>query len=360
MRRALSSSRNIPALKAFQQVDNNKIKEFVTNLGIIPEICSSGYSYDKETDLCVNNKDEDDTKKPDKIHEAHSIGAYSPGTNPLEMSAAYAAFSNGGTYHEPYSVSKIIFKTTGEEIVHEDKSTKAMSDATAFMISDILQDVVLTGGTPHNVACKTGTTNYDSKTMSDYRLPNDAIRDSWVVGYSTKTVIALWYGYDYIDREYVLHNLPATMQKDYIFKALINSGAMEADRQAFTQPSSVSKVQVVAGSNPPKKPGAYTGSTVYEYFKKGYEPDEVYEEEKLEKPSNFKATYNKSTKKVTLSWGKVSQGNTADKNYGTFGYNIYFGDTLIDFTEKTTYTYTPKGTPYGTYKVTIENIRILE
>ena len=351
MRRALSTSRNIPALKAFQQVNNDKIKEFVTNLDIIPEICPTDYKYDKETDTCQNIKDSSDTTKPSKIHEAHSIGAYSPGTNPLEMSAAYAAFSNGGTYHEPYSVSKIVFKSTGQEIVHEEKSNRAMSDATAFMITDILQDVALTGGTPKNVACKTGTTNYDSQTMEDYNLPNDAIRDSWVVGYSTKTVIALWYGYDYIDSEYVLHNVPATIQKDYIFKALINAGAMESNREQFVQPSSVSKVGVVAGSNPPKLPGAYNGEIVYEYFKKGYEPDEVYEEEKLAKPKNFKVSYNKTTKKVTLTWEKVSQGNTADKGYGTFGYNIYIGNTLIDFTENTTYTYTPKNSPYGTYKV---------
>ena len=349
MHRALSTSRNIPALKAFQQVNNDKIKEFVTNLGLTPEICPSGYSYNKKDDICETSKG--DTTRPSKLHEAHSIGSFEPGTNPLEMSAAYAAFSNGGTYNEPYSVSKIVFKSTGEEITHEENSVKAMSDATAFMITKMLEDVALTGGTPKNVACKTGTTNYDSTAMDSYNLPYDAIRDSWLVGYSTKTVIALWYGYDYIDREYVLHNVPATMQKDYIFKALINSGAMEANRESFVQPQSVSKVAVVAGSKPPKLPGAYTGEVVYEYFKKGYEPDEVYEIEKLDKPKNLKAKYDKTTKKVTLTWDKVDQGNTADKNYGTFGYNIYLGSTLIGFTEKTTYTYTPINTPYGTYKV---------
>ena len=53
LRRALSASRNIPALKAFQQVDNKKIIEFVQSLGIEPEIENG------------------------MIHEAHSIGAYS-------------------------------------------------------------------------------------------------------------------------------------------------------------------------------------------------------------------------------------------------------------------------------------------
>ncbi len=228
LRRALSTSRNIPALKAFQQVDNKKIIEFVTNLGLTPQI------------------------EGGRIHEAHSIGAWDPGTNPLEMSAAYAAFSNGGYYNEPYTINKIEFRSTGEVIEHKSEKKRVMSDATAFMISSVLQDVALTGGTPKNIAVKTGTTNYDEKVMESKNLPWDAIRDSWVVGYSTKTVIALWYGYEYIDSEYCLHNIPATVQKDNIFKALVAQGAMEQNRSEFKMPSSVVRVTVAAGSNPPK------------------------------------------------------------------------------------------------------------
>ncbi len=331
LRKALSTSRNIPALKAFQQIDNKKVIEFVTNLGITPEI------------------------EDGKIHEAHSIGAFT-GTNPLEMSAAYAAFSNGGYYNEPYSVSKIVYKNTNETKEHNSDNyiikRKAMSDSTAFMITSVLQDVSLNGGNPTNVARKTGTTNYDSKTMDDKNLPWDAIRDSWIIGYSTKTVIGLWYGYDFIDSEYCLHNIPATIQKDKIFNALINSGAMESNREAFKQPSSVVKVGIVEGSNPAKLAGStYTGSIVYEYFKKEYVPEETYVEEKLDAPKDFTVKYNKNTKKVTMSWKAVSTSGIDDKNYGTFGYNIYYGSTLIGFTEKTSFTYTPTSTPYGTYKV---------
>lgn len=330
LRKALSYSRNVPAIKAFQQVDNKKIVEFVTNLGIKPEIENG------------------------RIHEAHSIGAFT-GTNPLEMSAAYAAFSNGGYYNEPYSVNKIVFKTNNETIEHNEDNyvikRKVMSDATAFMITSVLQDVNLYGGNPSNVAKKTGTTNYDSKTMSDYNLAYDAVRDSWIIGYSTKTVVGLWYGYENLDRTYYLHNLDATKQKDWIFNALVNSGAMESNREAFKQPSSVVKVGVVMGSDPPKLPGSYTSEVVYEYFKKGYEPTETYTEEKLAAPKDFTATYNPTTKKVNLSWKAVSTSGIDDKNYGTFGYNVYFGSTLIGFTEKTTYTYTPTSSPYGTYKV---------
>lgn len=354
LRRALSTSRNIPALKAFQKVDNKKIRKFVTSLGITPEVCNSGYKYDKEKDLCINKTDSSDTQNPLTLHEAHSIGAFT-GVSPLEMSAAYAAFSNGGYYNEPYTVEKIVFRQTKKEVTHKSTKTQVMSDATAFMISSVLQDVSLTGGTPKNVACKTGTTNFDDNTMKSYRMPNDAIRDSWVVGYSTKTVIGMWYGYDSFTKQsiadgYVLHNVPATIQKDRLFNALVSAGAMESNREEFKLPSSVVKVGVAAGSNPAKlaSPGQ---SAIYEYFKKGYEPNEYDTNSyKLPAPANLKAT--ESGGKVTLSWSSVNHSSmSASSDYGKFGYNIYKDGILIGWTDKTSYSFTPDGSVYGTYKV---------
>lgn len=354
LRRALSTSRNIPALKAFQKVDNKKIRKFVTSLGITPEVCNSGYKYDKEKDLCINKTDSSDTQNPLTLHEAHSIGAFT-GVSPLEMSAAYAAFSNGGYYNEPYTVEKIVFRQTKKEVTHKSTKTQVMSDATAFMISSVLQDVSLTGGTPKNVACKTGTTNFDDNTMKSYRMPNDAIRDSWVVGYSTKTVIGMWYGYDSFTKQsiadgYVLHNVPATIQKDRLFNALVSAGAMESNREEFKLPSSVVKVGVAAGSNPAKlaSPGQ---SAIYEYFKKGYEPNEYDTNSyKLPAPANLKAT--ESGGKVTLSWSSVNHSSmSTSSDYGKFGYNIYKDGILIGWTDKTSYSFTPDGSVYGTYKV---------
>ena len=353
LRRALSASRNIPALKAFQNVKNEKIKEFVTNLGITPELCSSGYIYNKEKDLCVNSKNSSDTQETMALHEAHSIGAFT-GVSPLQMAGAYAAFSNGGYYNEPYSVNKIVFRQTNKTEEHKENKKQVMSDATAFMISSVLQDVALTGGTPHNVACKTGTTNFDEKTMNDYNMPGDAIRDSWVIGFSKNTTIGMWYGYDSFTKEsiaegYVLHNVPATIQKDRLFNALVSAGAMESDRADFTPPSSVVKIGIAPGSNPPKL-AAPGGAAVYEYFKKGTEPTEYdLSSYKIGAPGNFKAVENGG--KVSLSWTAVSPGQLGDDSHGKFGYNLYKDGVLIDWTDKTVYTYTPNGSPYGTYSI---------
>lgn len=353
LRRALSTSRNIPALKAFQRTDNEKIKEFVTGLGLTPEICASGYKYDRANNNCVNKEDKNDVQATIGLHEAHSIGAFT-GVSPLEMAAAYAAFSNGGYYNEPYSVNKFVYRQTGVTVEHQGEKKQVMSEATSFMISSVLQDVALTGGTPHNVACKTGTTNFDDKTMYDYGMPSDAIRDSWVIGYSTQTTIGMWYGYDSFTRDsiaqgYVLHNIPATIQKDRLFLALVYSGAMESNRSDFVQPSSVTKVGISPNSNPPKL--AIPGQpSVQEYFKKGTEPTEYdFSNYKLAAPGNFKITDDGS--KVTLSWDAVSPGDLVKEDHGKFGYNIYKDGVLVTWTDKTTYTYAPSDGVYGTYKV---------
>ena len=354
LRRALSTSRNIPALKAFQAVPNEKIKEFVTNLGIKPEICASGYKYNKDTQKCVNKNDANDVQETIALHEAHAIGAFT-GVSPLEMAAAYAAFSNGGYYNEPYSVTKFVYRQTGVTVEHQGDKKQVMSDATAFMISSVLQDVALTGGTPTNVACKTGTTNFDEKTMNDYNMPWDAIRDSWVIGYSTKTTIGMWYGYDDFTREsiaqgYVLHNVPATIQKDHLFNALVYSGAMEADRAGFNPPTSVTQVAIAPGSNPPKLAAPGSGG-VTEWFKKGTEPTEYdLSNYRLGAPGNFQVS-DAGGGKVSLSWNAVSPGELGNDQHGKFGYNIYKDNVLITWTDKTGYTFKPDGSIYGTYKV---------
>ena len=332
IRSALSLSRNIPALKAFQQVDNEKIIEFVRNLGIEPEVHNG------------------------KIYESSSLGAMEGGVNSLQMAAAYAAFSNGGYYNEPYSVNRVVFRDSGEERKHEGESRQAMSDSTAFMITSILDDVTITGGgAMANVAMKTGTTNWPSETIEAYGMAGDAIRDSWVVGYTTKTVISMWYGYtdmsqEMVDQGLYCHNLSGTIQRDRLFTALANE-IFESNKEEFKMPNSVVRLPIVAGSNPATIAGAgYTGSVIYEYFKKGAEPTNTQTVDTLEAPSNFTVSYSEDSDTVNLSWNAVNPG-ISDSSYGTFGYNVYFNDTLLGFTDKTSYTITNPSNPYGTYKI---------
>ncbi len=330
IRKALSLSRNIPALKAFQRNDNKKVIDFVESLGIEPEVENG------------------------KLHEAHALGAFT-GVNTLQMAGAYAAFSNGGYYNEPYTVSKVVFRDSGEEFKHESEKKQVMSDATAYMITSILDDVTLTGaGNMDKVAMKTGTTNFADETIQKYGL-YDAIRDSWVIGYTSKTVIGMWYGYtnltqDLANQGLYCHTLTCSAQKDYLFTALAKE-VFETNKEEFKMPNSVVRLPIISGSNPAKVASdGYGGSVTYEYFKKGSEPTNVQSSDKLDTPSGLSATYDKNSNTVNLTWNAVTPKEKED-DYGTFGYNVYFNSTLLGFTEKTSFTVTKPNNPYGTYKV---------
>ena len=152
---------------------------------------------------------------------------------------------------------------------------------------------------------------------------------------------------DMVNAGYVLNNVPASRQKDYLFQAFVREGAIEWDRGAFQMPNSVVKVGVAVGSNPAKLAGPGT-QAIYELFKKGTEPTETeYGNATIGGPYGLKASVDKNNKKVTLSWSALSPGEFARTEYGSFGYNVYLDGKLLAWTDKTTYT----ATGYGTYKI---------
>ncbi len=333
IRTALAQSRNIPALKAFQQVartvGSNKIGAFVRSLGIEPE-------------------------GKDTIHEAHALGAFS-GATPLQMAAAYAAFANGGYYIEPYSVSKIVYRDTGEVTTHKEVKNQAMSSSTAFMITDCLRSAVTSGISSGarvngvNVAAKTGTTNFDDATMRYYKLPSSAVKDAWIVGYDPHTALSMWYGYERINRDYVSTAISAVTNRARLYQALGNV-VFDKDGSNFKAPNTVKKVAVEVGSDPAQLPSANTPANqiVYEYFKAGTEPTESSTKfVQLAKPSNLTASYDGS--KVHLTWKGINSP-AANAAYGDFGYRIYYNGAEIAFTTDTNYSINTTS-PDGVYGV---------
>jgi len=114
-----------------------------------------------------------------------ALGGEGKGVSPLDQAAAYATFASGGTYAEPYLVTRI--KDNKGKVVwqHDKKTRKGMDQKEAGVINGVLQRVVNEGtgkaaafGRP--VAGKTGTTN-DSK-------------DVWFVGYTPQLATAVWVG----------------------------------------------------------------------------------------------------------------------------------------------------------------------
>lgn len=306
LKRALGLSRNIPALKAFQNVSNSKIYKFVTSLGVGVE----------STD--------------NSLHEAHALGAYN-GTNPLEMAVAYAAFANGGYYIEPYTVTKIVYLDSNQTKEYKPSKTKVMADSTAYIITKSLVWAVesgLSGGARiygREVAAKTGTTNFDPQTIEAFGLDWGAVKDYWAVGYTPKISIGMWYGYDNIKDG--TNTLADNNRKDRVFN-MIMRGMLQDTDTSFTQPRSVSAVQVETGSIPAMLASENTPKDLVstEYFKTGTEPTSVSPRYKtLDNVTGFNVTINK--KVASLSWNKATIPEYFTEEY----MNKYYKNGIGDF-----------------------------
>ena len=341
LRQSLGLSRNIPALKAFQQVDNKKILNFVKSLGITIEA---------------------ESEKTGMLHEAYSIGSFN-GSNPWQMAAAYAAFANGGTYYEPYTINKIIFRDTDEVVTYESEGKRVMSDSTAFMITDCLKWAVNSGISTAakvpgvNVAAKTGTTNLTPAIIYKYGYRSDTVNDAWVVGYDPEYSIAMWYGYEPLSKKYSTTNGTAFTIRKNLWTATAGKIFKRSGRD-FKVPNSVVKVAVEkAGTEDeePKLAGPYTpqDKIVYEYFKRGTEPTEVSTRYmKLSTPANFGISYEPSKHRVNLSWDKVSQPAELDPaSVGTIIYRVYKGGVEIATTANNVYSIENVSDPNARYDI---------
>ena len=303
IRNALVTSRNIPALKAFQSIKNSTINKFVNNLGLHPQTQNNGY-----------------------VFESHSIGGYN-GESPLNMAAAYATFANGGTYITPYSFTKIIFRETNEEFINNYESKKVMSEETAFLITDMLIDtaVYTTGSNRINgiqYANKTGTTNFSANTFEQFNLPNWAVNDLWCVGYSRDYAIAVWYGYEVINSQY--YNTSSSYHTN-LFKAVLK-GVLTGTKE-FTAPSNIVEIEIEKNTSEIKKASEYTPENLktLEYFKDGTEPTET--SERFAQLSNVtNININQSDSRITLSWQNIEIPNEFDETYLTNQFSKLFTD----------------------------------
>ena len=172
MRKALVESRNIPAVRTLQNVGISKATQFLGNLGMT-----------FKNPLTLQN----------------GIGLY---ISTEQLAASYAAFANGGTYYKPYLINKVV-QPNGDTKSYRPSGKRAMSPATAFMITDMLKGVMTDkngSGTAAKVpglfeAGKTGTTMYPDNYVG--QLPSYSSMDAWFSGYTKNYSLAIWTGYDH-------------------------------------------------------------------------------------------------------------------------------------------------------------------
>ncbi len=176
---ALQQSRNVTAVETLNKVGLDRAKTFLNGLGI---------DY---PDIHYANAISSNTTESNKKYGASSE----------KMAAAYAAFANGGIYHKPMYINKIIF-SDGSSKEFSDSGTRAMKETTAYMMTEMMK-TVLTYGTGRGAylswlpqAGKTGTSNYTDDEIEKYIKNSGYVApDEMFVGYTRKYSMAVWTGY---------------------------------------------------------------------------------------------------------------------------------------------------------------------
>lgn len=179
MKKSLAMSYNIPSVKAFESLGFERVKQFANKLDI--EIYSQAPTV--------------------------AIGGNVETVSPLNMAGAFAAFGNKGYYNKPSGIIKILDNQGNEINGIKTPSKKAMNESTAFIITDILKDVLTSNGTSPfakveglDLAAKSGSTTFDDSLAEKLGINVvSATKDSWLVGYSTKYTISVWQGVDSAD-----------------------------------------------------------------------------------------------------------------------------------------------------------------
>lgn len=191
IRYAIETSRNIPMVKALQQIGVGTSIEYLKKLGI------STINDEKDNYLGL------------------ALGGVTNGVSPLEMAAAYATIANDGVYIEPTFYTKVV-DADGNTILEAKQETRTvMSKASSYVIKEILTQPVKSGTATNcwisgmSVAAKTGTTDDDF--------------DRWLCGFTPYYTASCWYGFDINeDVDYYLSGNPAGSLWDGVMTAVHN------------------------------------------------------------------------------------------------------------------------------------------
>ncbi|WP_396207634.1 penicillin-binding protein 1A [Gemmatimonas sp.] len=191
-----------------------------------------------------------------------ALGAAS--VTPLELTAAYAPFANGGTRVDPHLVDKIE-DPFGQVLWQRPprRPTSVLSASDAFLVTSLLQTVVdrgtgrpvRAGGISGPVAGKTGTTNDGA--------------DVWFVGYTPTLVASVWFG---ADRPQPLGwNASGGRLAAPVWARFLQDGWHSPENDTpWAPPSDIVSKQIDIGTG--KLASDWCGPSRREYFKRGTVP----------------------------------------------------------------------------------------
>jgi penicillin-binding protein 1A len=194
----------------------------------------------------------------DDLPEVPSLALGTGLVTPLALTAAYAAFPNGGIAVRPRGIRRVVDDNGVTAAERDVEAERVVSPQVAFQMVSMLRDVVDRGtgasarrlGVRFPVGGKTGTT--------------DDFRDAWFVGFSSSIVAGVWVGFDQphtIGREAFGARVALPIWADFMRHA---AGVRRPE--AFRRPAGLTATPLCALSH--REP--VEGCPVYtEYFKDG-------------------------------------------------------------------------------------------
>ncbi|MEE1243171.1 transglycosylase domain-containing protein [Frisingicoccus sp.] len=196
------------------------------------------------------------TLTDDDYVESLALGGLTYGVTNLEMTGAYAAIANGGTYVRPVFYTKVVDRD-GNVILDttNQHGERVIKETTAFLLTSAMEDVVTSGtGTAANtydgvqVAGKTGTTT-DSK-------------DLWFVGYTPYLTAGIWLGYD---QAYEMEGDLRENEHSYLWSKIMRriDAELGYESASFSIPDGIGTRTVCSKSGKLVGTSACTGVTEY-------------------------------------------------------------------------------------------------
>lgn len=168
-RTALNESRNVPALKVFNQtVGIEQAWEFTKKLGITTLV-------------------EDDYGAQTGV-----LGGLKYGVTVEELTNAYSTIANGGEFTDAYMIEKITDFKGNVVYKHQVESEPVFSKQTAYLMTDMLRTVI-TDGTARSL--KSDFKSYGKIPIVGKTGSTQNYADVWFMGYTPDVSLGVWIGY---------------------------------------------------------------------------------------------------------------------------------------------------------------------
>lgn len=228
--KAVERSLNTIAVEVLQEVGVERAFRFThTNLGLSSLV---------ESRVDTNKKGEQ-IMKTDVALSPLALGGVTDGVTVLEMTAAYSAFTNNGTYTRPILYTRVYDSSGNIVLEQEPEQTVSMSAKTATYMVEILKNVVTgsqgTGrraalGNGIEVGGKTGTT--------------DDSFDRWFAGITPYYTGVVWFGYDKPQDVGRFDTNPAL----YLWKQVMSAVHENLEPRSFNLSTELKSVSICADS----------------------------------------------------------------------------------------------------------------